>query len=239
VLISIAHAGPASTDSDGNVSVVDVALSPPVASSRRAPVGATLTFQEFFGNRKGAPLPRVTKTSLEFPAGTRNNGRLFAKCDLPDTPTELGKKRCSRASRIGTGTVEADARPTIEEPLSGKIVAYNGELRRGNPTVILLADVQVGGGKVTGELDFEMRGSTLVSLAPPEGTPEGLFVITGVDLSVGKTIRVRSGGRRVSASLITTPRTCRKGIWRTRATQTFEGGATLTAFDTSPCLPAR
>jgi hypothetical protein len=218
--------------------VVDVALSPPIASSPGAPVGATLTFQEFFGNRNGAQLPRVTRTALEFPAGTRNNGRLFAKCDIPDSSAEVGKKRCSRASRIGSGSVEADARPSIEQPLAGKLVAYNGELHRGNPTVILLADVTVGGGVVTGELDFEMRGSTLISLAPPEGTPEGLFTITKVDLSVGKTIRVRRGGRRVRVSLINTPRTCRQGTWRTRATQTFEGGGTLTAFDTSPCVPA-
>jgi hypothetical protein len=219
--------------------VVDVALSPPLASSRRAPVGATLSFQEFFGNRRGARLPRVTRTTLRLPAGTRNNGRLFPKCDIPDTPAEFGKKRCSRASRIGSGTVEVDARPTIEDPLAGTLVAYNGELSRGKPTVVLLADVTLGTGKAAGELDFQVDGSTLTSLTPPKGTPEGLFVITKVDLTVAGTTRVRRGGRRVRVDLIETPLTCNHGTWRSSSTQAFEGGGSLTALDSSPCLPAR
>jgi hypothetical protein len=237
-LVSIAQAGPAATDGDGNVSVLDVALSPPVASSRRAPVGATLTFQEFFGNRNGAQLPRITRTTVELPAGTRSNGRLFVKCDLPDEASEVGTKRCPRASRIGSGTVEADARPTIQEPLSGELAAYNGELRNGNPTVILLADVNVRGSTVTGELDFEADGSTLRSLDPPAGTPQGLFTITKVDVAVRKTARIRRGGRRIRVDLIENPRTCRRGTWRSRSTQEFEGGGSIRALDTAPCVPA-
>jgi hypothetical protein len=238
-LVSVARAGPAATDPNGNVSVVDIALSPPVASSRTAPVGATVSFHEFFGNRNGARLPRVTRTTIKLPAGTRENGRLFPKCALPKTPGELGSKRCTRASRMGTGTVEADARPTIEQPLAGQLVAYNGELRRGNPTLILLAEVTVGNSKVTGELDFEVRGSKLVSLDPPKGTPQGLFTITKVDTVLGRAIGVRRGGHRVRVSLFETPRTCGHGTWRSSSTQTFEGGGSLTAFDTAPCLSAR
>jgi hypothetical protein len=238
-LASVAYGGPAATDSNGNVSVVDIGLSPPVASSRRAPVGAEVTFHEFFGNRDGQPLPRVTRTVIEVPPGTRDNGRLFAKCPLPKTPEELGSKRCKRAARVGSGTVEADARPTIEEPLAGTLTVYNGGLRNGHPTLIMLADVRVGSGKASGELDFEVRGSKLTSLDPPEGTPQGLFTITKVDVLLGKTIRRRSGGKRVRVSLFETPRTCRHGTWRSRSTQTFEGGGHLTAVDTAPCVPAR
>ena len=234
-----AHAGPASTDSNGNVSVLDVALSPPVASSRARPVGATLTFQEFFGNRNGAVLPRVTKTTIRLPPGTRSNGRLFPKCDLPDKPDEVGKSRCTNASRIGSGTVEVDPRPALKEPLAGKLAVYNGELRGGKPTLILLATVVVGGSKVRGELDFEMRGSTLVSLTQPQGTPQGLFVITKVDAVIRAKIIARRGGRRVRVSVIETPRICRRGRWRSRSTQAFQGGGSLTAFDTAPCRPAR
>ena len=239
VLVSVAHAGPAATDSKGNVSVIDIALSPPVASTRGAPVGATLTFHEFFGNRKGAQPPRVTRTTIRLPQDTRYNGRLFPKCPLPRTPGELGSRRCSRASRVGSGTVEADARPTIEQPLAGKIVVYNGELRKGNPTLILLAEVAVGNGKAMGELDFEVRGSTLISLEPPKGTPMGLFTITKVSAVAGKTIDARRNGRRVRVSLIETPHTCRHGTWRSSETQSFEGGGSLTAYDTAPCLSGR
>ena len=234
-----AHAGPAATDPNGNVSVVDVELSPPVASTPARPVGATLTFHEFFGNRNGAVLPRVTKTTIKLPPGTRSNARLFRTCDLPDTPEEVEKRRCINASRVGSGTVEVDARPTLAEPLAGKLAAYNGEPRGGRPTLILLATVVVGGSAVRGELDFQMRGSTLVSLPPPEGTPEGLFVITKVDAVIRATTIVRRGGRRVRVSFIETPRVCRRGTWRSSSTQAFEGGGSLTAFDTAPCLPAR
>ena len=238
-LAAMAHAGPAATDSNGNVSVLDVALSPPVAGSPTSRGGTKLTFHEFFGNRKGALLPRVTKTTIRLPPGTGSNGRLFPKCDLPDKPDEVGKDRCTKASRIGSGTVEVDARPTLEEPLVGKLVAHNGELRGGRPTLILLATVVVGGSEARGELDFEMRGSKLVSLVPPEGTPQGVFVITKVDAAIRATTILRRRGRRVRASLIETPRTCRRGTWRSSSTQAFEGGGRLTAFDTAPCLPAR
>jgi hypothetical protein len=231
-----AHAGPAATDSNGNVSVVDVELSPPVASTPARPVGATLTFHEFFGNRNGAVLPRVTKTTIKLPPGTRTNARLFRTCDLPDTPEEVGKSRCINASRVGSGTVEVDARPALAEPLGGKLVAYNGEPRGGKP--ILLANVVVGGNKVTGELDFATRGSTLVSLPPPEGTPQGLFVITKVDAAIRATTIARRGGRRTQVSFVETPRVCRRGTWRSSSTQAFEGGGSLTAFDTAPCSPA-
>jgi hypothetical protein len=234
-----AHAGPAATDPSGNVSVVDVALSPPIAGSAARPVGATLTFHEFFGNRNGAVLPRVTKTTIKLPPGTRSNARLFPNCDLPDQPDEVGKDRCTKASRIGSGTVEVDARPALGEPLAGKLAAYNGELRGGKPTLILLATVVVGGSEVGGELNFQMRGSTLVSLPPPEGTPEGLFVITKVDAVIRATTVARRGGRRVRVSFIETPRVCRRGRWRSSSTQNFEGGGSLTAFDTAPCLSAR
>lgn len=233
-----AHAGPAATDSNGNVSVVDVELSPPVASTPARPVGATLTYHEFFGNRNGAVLPRVTKTTIKLPPGTRSNARLFRTCDLPDTPEEVGKSRCINASRVGSGTVEVDARPALAEPLGGKLAVYNGEPRGGKPTLILLATVVVGGNKVTGELDFATRGSTLVSLPPPEGTPQGLFVITKVDAAIRATTIARRGGRRTRVSFIETPRVCRRGTWRSSSTQAFEGGGSLTAFDTAPCSPA-
>jgi hypothetical protein len=234
-----AHAGPAATDSDGNVSIVDIALSPPVASSPTRPVGATLTFHEFFGNRKGSLLPRVSKTTIRLPPGTRTNGRLFPKCDLPDNPDEVGRRRCTKRSRIGSGTLEVDARPTLEQPLGGKLAAYNGELRDGRPTLILLATVVVGGSPVRGELDFQVRGSTLVSLPLPAGTPQGLFVITKVNAAIRATTVVRRSGRRVRVNLIETPRICRRGTWRSSSTQAFEGGGSLTAFDTAACSPAR
>ena len=237
-LAAAAHAGEAATDSKGNVSVVDIALSPPVASSAAKPVGATLRFQEFFGNRNGALLPRVTKTTIRLPAGTRSNGRLFPRCELPDKPADVGAERCSRGSRIGSGSVEVDARPTIEGPLSGKLSVHNGEPRDGRPTLILLATVAFGGSEAKGELDFEVRGSTLASLPPPAGTPEGLFVITKVDVAVRATTTVSRRGRRVRVSFIETPRVCRRGTWRSSSTQDFEGGGSLTASDTAPCLPA-
>jgi hypothetical protein len=98
--------------------------------------------------------------------------------------------------------------------------------------------VVVGGNKVTGEVDFATRGSTLVSLPPPEGTPQGLFVITKVDAAIRATTIARRGGRRTRVSFIETPRVCRRGKWRSSSTQAFEGGGSLTAFDTAPCSPA-
>jgi hypothetical protein len=99
--------------------------------------------------------------------------------------------------------------------------------------------VTVGNGKVNGELDFELRGSTLTSIEPPKGTPQGLFTITKVNAVLRRTTFVRRRGRRVRISLFETPRTCLHGTWRSSSIQTFEGGGSLTAFDTTPCVAAR
>ena len=100
-----AHAGPAATDTDGNVSVLDVALSPPVAGSRANPVGATLTFHEFFGNRKGAVLPRVTKTTIRLPPGTAQQRPPLPEV-RPARPARRGWKEALRPGlpdRLGHG----------------------------------------------------------------------------------------------------------------------------------------
>src|SRR4051812_31485239 len=210
-----ADAGPATTDSQGNVSTIDVGIAPPVSGRRPARV----TFQEFFGNRNGTKPPRALKTTITLTAGLRSNARLFAKCPLPATSSDVGKKRCKPSARVGGGTVEVDARPAVADPLPGTITAYNGTFRAGKPTLILLADVVVGGSTVTGELDFEFTGSKLTSLDAPQGTTPAPFTVTKVEMTVGRTIRVRRGGRRVRVSLLQTPPRCRGGLWHSSELQ--------------------
>jgi hypothetical protein len=139
----------------------------------------------------------------------------------------VGVDRCKDSARVGRGTFEADPRPTLAERVSGKFVIYNGERRQGRTTLIFLAEAQVGGNAVKSEIDFEYVGSTLRSLQPPEGTPEGLFSLTKTDA----TIRARHRGK----SYVTAPSGCR-GWWHFRETVFFQGGGSITARDRVPCV---
>jgi hypothetical protein len=128
---------------------------------------------------------------------------------------------------VGEGTFEADARPTLDEPVTGSFQIYNGERRRGRTTLIFLAEAEVGRATVRSEVDYRYVGSTLRTIPPPEGTPTGLFTLTKVSLKLG--------GKFRGKSYVRTPRGC-AGAWRFRETSFFEGGGSITARDAAPCV---
>ena len=216
------RAGPATTQANGNFLMIDMDVTPPRANS-----GATLRYHAFFGNRKGAVSPREARSEIRLHRGFRLRGPVFPRCPLPRDPSEVGKSRCPRRARVGQGTFEADARPLLAGPVSGSFRIYNGQLRRGRPTLILLARAEVGGATVRSEVDYRYGGSTLRSLPPPAGAPTGLFSLTKVSL--------RIGAKRRGRSYVATPRRCR-GSWRFRETSFFEGGGSISARDTVSCV---
>jgi hypothetical protein len=230
-----ASAGPVTVLPSGDFGVVDFGVAPPVAG---AP-SMTLDYHAFFGNRNGTRRPDDVTTKIRLPRGTRSNGPLLPQCPLPKTASDVGASRCAAGAKIGTGTFEADARPTVPDPVNGTLTVYNGEQVAGTPTVIFLAEAQVGGTTVRSELDFSFKNSggpaELESLPPPDGTPTGLFSLTRVDAKIGKTIRTRVKGRRVSTGVLVPPRTCRK-TWHFEEIAVMAGNGVITARDDVPCV---
>lgn len=233
------QAGPATVNPNGDFGVVDFDVSPPVAGAE----SMTIRYQAFFGNRNGERVPANQSTRIRLPRGSRSNGPFFPQCRLPRTAAEVGSQRCRSSARIGRGTFEADARPTVATPVTGTLEVFNGEPVADTPSVIFLATAQVGGSIVRSELDFALRTLNgtpeLVDIPPPEGTATGLFSVTRIDVIIGRTIRQRAGRRRITTGLLVPPRTCR-GTWRFEEIATLpDGRGTITARDDVPCVTRR
>ena len=231
-----AQAGPTRVNPNGDFGVVDFDVAPPVAGAPSMTVG----YHAFFGNRRGERLPSNTSTRIRLPRGTRSNGPLFPRCPLPQTPGEVGSDRCRAGARIGRGTFEADARPTLADPVNGTLTVFNGEQVAGTPTVIFLTMARVGGSTVRSELDFALRNPSgapeLVEIPLPEGTPTGLFSVSRVDATIGRTIRRRVGRRRVATGLFVPPKTCQR-TWRfEEIAELPDGRAPIIARDDVPCI---
>ena len=230
-----AHAGPATVHPNGDFGVVDFEVTPPVAGAPSVTIG----YHGFFGNRNGERLP-TQSTTIRLPRGTRSNGPFFRQCRLPATAAELGTARCPRAARVGGGTFEADARPLVAEPVTGTVEIYNGTPNADRPTLIFIAVAQVGGSESRSEVDFAFdesgRVPGLVELPPPQGAPTGVYTLTRVDITIGKTIRQRVGRRRVVTGLIVPPRTCRRAWLFEEEVTLADGRGSIVARDRVPCV---
>jgi hypothetical protein len=100
--------------------------------------GLTLRTVLRVNDPSGAKLPALTNTTLRFPKGAVVNAKYFPRC----TPSKLesrGLKGCSRASVIGRGRAQGDARPIVADLVNAKITMFNGTPRNGNPTIIIYA----------------------------------------------------------------------------------------------------
>ncbi|HWT93289.1 MAG TPA: hypothetical protein VN238_09855 [Solirubrobacteraceae bacterium] len=119
---------------------------------------------------------------------------------------------CPKGSVVGTGTAIVDARPTVPQPLTGKVTIVNGILEPVAPdgTVVprsgLLALVSAAGVDAYYSVDFFRQGTLLlvgVAPTPPPGTPPALFTVTGLDL------KLRGKGKVARKPYIRAPRACK------------------------------
>jgi hypothetical protein len=241
---AVADAGPVATDANGNFVVMDVDVSPPRSSHKRKARGVGVRINLAAGNRRtGERSPYNGEFSLRIHKGFKSNAADFPACLLPRNQNEIGMERCPPEAKIGDGTAVADARPTLADPIPVNLTAYNGEAREGNPTVIVIAK---GSGSVplNSEFDLELKqektgpyGSVLVSLPPPQGTPQNLFSLSELNLSIpDREVTKRVNGKKVVVHLLEAPTKC-NGIWRFLQTmKTPDGAAAITAPDNEGCV---
>jgi hypothetical protein len=243
VLVPAANAGAPSIDPNGNFGMIDVGVSPPTASTKAKPHGAALEYHGFFGNRlTGARSIYDGTITLRLPKGLKTNGKLLAaKCALPATAADVGKDRCPAAAQFGTGTALLDARPALPNLIPATLKAFNGALKGGSPTIVVLGKATVGGSAVSSELDFVFKnapqgpyGVALVSIPGPGSSPTtpAAYSFTAFNL-LTKDKTFRRGGKLMH--LVVPPSTC-NGSWAFAQTNTTsDGTGSITATDTAPC----
>jgi hypothetical protein len=100
--------------------------------------GLTLRTVLRISDTAGGLRPPLTNTTLRFPKGAVVNARYFKRCEPARLETR-GARGCPSASKIGSGTSAADARPIVDDPVNAKITLYNGPRRNGNATIIIYA----------------------------------------------------------------------------------------------------
>ncbi len=227
----VAAAGPAATNPAGNVVVLSVAVTPPVASG--GAVG--LTADAFAGNRiNGDTSFSATSIGLLLSKGFKYNGTQFPACASVNAAPV-----CTSKAQIGSGTAEAQLAGSNGAPPSFATVpvrAYNGNLVGGKPSIVVnaisagkvLASLQLVAGPGHGPYGLEFKTATTTTPSPLE--------IAGLDVTLpARTLTRKHKGKTVKVALLQAPTTC-TGSWAFALTDTYPSGPPLTATDTQPCV---
>lgn len=239
--VGTAQAGVEATDANGNFIVLDADFNPPATSTKTRVGAANLNLDISFGNkRSGSPFPATDTFDLALPRGTRYNGRLFPKCPLPATPQEVGADRCARNTQVGKGGAVIDARTLgVQEPVVATLAAYNGALRQGKPTQILIAKATVGGNPISGEIDVVYSNGRFSEFNDVPGVQPAGYSFSSLNLDAGALLKTKVRGRTALISLIETPRSCPLKGWTFSFNHTDTNGNKILAPDQQPCVKVK
>ncbi len=245
---SVALAGQGATNEKGDFVALDVAVSPPVAGTAKAPRGVGVSFDSFLGNRiNGNTYSTNDTVVVRFSRGFRENLLRFPGCKINPTDSTV----CPKSTQVGTGTAEASiagangAPPTF---VPATLAVYNGKPYNNNkaPTLIFIGSVN---GAPLAELDFRVRRQPTgpyglafddidASEFPGPVTPP-TFELTKFSVTIpNRTVTRRARGKKVKYHLLVAPTTCR-GSWKFAQTNTYTNASPLTATDTQPCTTKR
>jgi hypothetical protein len=225
---AVALAGEAGPSPSGQVQTLEVSQSPNKASSKRKKVGTKVKVVLTLRKADGSKASPTTRTIVNLPKGIGLHYRDFKICNKAKLEAQ-GPKGCPSGTKVGTGSLEADARPVVAEPVKGTVTAFNGN----GQTLLLyvvpeLSSPLVIPGKLKGsKLDF------VVPLVPTlPGQPNA--TLTRFEVTVGGTVRKKKGGRKVKINYIDNPTSCSGGFsWKFDFT--YENGETLSPTDSAPC----
>ena len=107
--------------------ILQVNASPPRAGSAARPQPAALDFSSLVYTSDGLRSSRSSRTIKIRFTGFRFHPSRFAKC-LESKLEKTGPSACPAASKLGTGSATADARPVVPTPVQAKVQAFNGTL---------------------------------------------------------------------------------------------------------------
>jgi hypothetical protein len=195
--------------------------------------GLTLRTVLRVSDSSGAKLPALTNTTLRFPKGAAVNARYFKRCS-PAKLASRGPAGCPKASVVGRGRAQGDARPIVADLVDAKITMFNGTPRNGNPTIIIYAIPELSSPlTIVGELKRQRSGPYGYVLSvdiPPIPTLPGqpnagvsFFDATTIDRTV------RRHGRKIH--YIQGPVLCSGTFFLLDGLFSFEGGVTHTVYE--------
>lgn len=232
-----APAGPATTNADGDVLVFSVAVTPPVASTAKAPRGVGLHVDAFAGNRIAANQAIATNSiTFTLPRGFVLNANDFPACTI--TPDAISP--CAPGTQIGAGSAEiALLNPGGEAPTftPARVTLYNGAPQSpgGPASLALIARVHRA---AAGELDFLVKPSPRGLIVAQElvATSGPGIGITKLSLTVpDRTTTIRVKRHPSVVHLLDAPRAC-TGSWPFTLTTTSAGRKPLVATHSEPCV---
>jgi hypothetical protein len=173
------------------------------------------------------PSPTV-RTVVTLPKGIFLNYTKFPQC-AQAALEKNGPKGCPSKSKVGTGRIEANAKPVVDK-VGGTVTAFNGK----NKTYLLYVVPEISSplvipGKLSGNtLDFKVP---LVPTLP--GQPNA--TLTYFEVTTGKAkIKKGKGKKKKTYSYIENPTKCSGGFKWSMAF-TYENGEKLAPSDSAPC----
>jgi hypothetical protein len=165
------------------------------------------------------------------------NWAKFPKCD-PARLQAQGPKGCPKGSKVGTGSVKADATPIVANAVGGTVTAFNGKRVGGKRTFLIYNVPEIGSPiLVTGtetRKDFIEFPIPLVPTLPGQANA----VVTSFTLKAGgeitKTRKVNGKKRKVKIDYFYNPRSCNGG-WPWQFDFTYENGEKVQVRDGATC----
>ncbi len=235
-LTAVAIAGE-STSPSGQVQRLDVSHNSSKASKKKKKRGTRATVTLALRKADGSKASPTTRAVVHLPKGIGLNYRDFPTCDQNKLAND-GPKACPRKSKVGTGSLRADARPVVTSEVAGTVTAFNGKKRTYLLYVVpeisspLIIPGKLEGSKRKPRLDFEVP---LVPTLPgqPNATLTYFQVKTGAKIKKRK--KIHGKRRRVTVNYIENPRRCPKGGWKWQIDFTYENGETLSPTDNARC----
>jgi hypothetical protein len=220
--------------------IIRVSASPPVAGTAAKPQPVALEFDSLEYTDSGQRSQLYTRTLAYRFGGFTFHPGAFAKC-RESKLEKSGPKACPKASRIGTGTAVADARPTLPDKIKADVVAFNGQLDVNEagepitpvPAVLIFARAPNG---LKSYLPVLFKGGDRLETTdrppPQDGNPPP-FSIVRLHLKVPVKAKTANGK---TVGYIEAPLTCPRGKWKFTQLNTTYSGEKLTATDTEPCV---
>jgi hypothetical protein len=165
------------------------------------------------------------------------NWARFPKCD-PAKLQAQGPKGCPKGSKVGTGSVKADASPIVATPVAGAVTAFNGKRSGGKRTFLIYTVPEIGSpilvkGTET-RRDFIEFPVPLVPTLPGQRNAVLTYFTLKAGGKITKTKRVNGKRRKVRIDYFHNPRSCNGG-WPWQFDFTYENGEKLQVKDEAAC----
>jgi hypothetical protein len=228
-LSAVALAGSAGPSPSGQTQTLEVTQNPGKASKKKKKVGTKVNVTLTLTKADGTKASPTTGTVVHLPKGMKTNYKKFPTCNAGKLQAN-GPKACPSKAKVGSGTLKADARPVVPDPVGGTVTAFNGKnstyllyvVPEISSPLIIPGKLSVSGGRL--QLSFKVP---LVPTLP--GQPNA--TLSYFQVRTGGTIKKK--GKKYN--YLENPTKCPAGGWVWDFDFTYENGETLSPSDAAPC----